>query len=343
MIASPREPDFGNLLAVLERKVPSRATLFEFILCEALFAHYDIDAPPPDDPKAQLRAWVQLFAACGYDFAVVPPAWPPLIHFNLGEHAEMESYSANEGGVVRDWDELEQLTWPEVDPSAYEIIEEVARELPAGMKLVVPSNCGVLENLIKVVGFEDLCMLTLEDPDLVKAVADGVGERLYRHYQLALSCDAVGAVILNDDWGYKTQTMLSPDDLRRYIFPWHKRMAALAHENGRPVILHSCGNLDEVWDDIVEDIHADGKHSYEDAIRPVEDSYEFLHERLAVLGGLDMDYVCRSDPDEVYRRARGMVERSAGRGGYAVGTGNSVPDYVPIQNYRAMTRAALEA
>ncbi|MGF1448569.1 MAG: uroporphyrinogen decarboxylase family protein [Opitutales bacterium] len=339
---APREPDFANLLAVLQRKAPSRPTLFEFILCEALFPHYDIAPPPPDDPKAQLQAWIELFAAAGYDFAVVHPAWPPFIHFSLGDQAEMESYSANEGGVVKDWDDLDQLTWPEVNEQAFEIIDELASELPDGMKFVVPANCGVLENLIKVVGFEDLCLLTLEDPELVQAVTDEVGRRLVRHYELALACESVGAIIQNDDWGYRTQTMLSPADLRRYIFPWHKRMASMAHQCGRPVILHSCGNLDEVWDDVVDDIQADGKHSYEDAICPVEDAYERLHPRLAVLGGLDMDYVCRSRPEEVYRRARSMVERSAQRGGYAVGTGNSVPDYVPIENYRAMLNAALD-
>ena len=37
-----------------------------------------------------------------------------------------------------------------------------------------------------------------------------------------------------------------------------------------------------------------------------------------------------------------MLERTAGRGGYALGTGNSVPDYVPDENYFAMIRAALE-
>ena len=38
-----------------------------------------------------------------------------------------------------------------------------------------------------------------------------------------------------------------------------------------------------------------------------------------------------------------MLERTAGRGGYALGTGNSVPDYVPDENYFAMIRAALES
>jgi len=37
-----------------------------------------------------------------------------------------------------------------------------------------------------------------------------------------------------------------------------------------------------------------------------------------------------------------LLAQTAERGGYALGTGNSVPDYVPDENYFAMTRAALE-
>lgn len=55
-----------------------------------------------------------------------------------------------------------------------------------------------------------------------------------------------------------------------------------------------------------------------------------------------MDFVCRADPEDVYRRAKVMLERAASRGGYALGTGNSVPDYVPDAGYFAMIAAAVE-
>jgi uroporphyrinogen decarboxylase len=38
-----------------------------------------------------------------------------------------------------------------------------------------------------------------------------------------------------------------------------------------------------------------------------------------------------------------MLERSASRGGYALGTGNSVPKYIPDEHYFAMISAATEA
>ena len=69
---------------------------------------------------------------------------------------------------------------------------------------------------------------------------------------------------------------------------------------------------------------------------PVEEAYEQYHDRIAILGGIDVDFVCRSTPEEVYARSRAMLERSASRGGYALGTGNSVPEYIPYENFIAM-------
>lgn len=56
-----------------------------------------------------------------------------------------------------------------------------------------------------------------------------------------------------------------------------------------------------------------------------------------------MDFVCRSTPEKIYRRASEMLKRTEQYGGYELCTGgNSVPEYVPTENYYAMIGAALE-
>jgi uroporphyrinogen decarboxylase len=184
-------------------------------------------------------------------------------------------------------------------------------------------------------------MMLVDDPDLASEIFDAIGARLVRHYEICVQHDTVGAVIGNDDWGFKTQTMLSPADMRRYVIPWHKKIVQVAHAAGKPAILHSCGNLAAVMDDVI-DIGYDAKHSYEDTIQPVEDAYEQYHDRIAILGGIDLDFVVRSEPQQVYKRAKTLLQQTADRGGYALGTGNSVPEYAPHENYLAMIAAATE-
>lgn len=337
-----RNPDFNNLLEVLQRKEPKRPTLFEFFLNERLFSRIVPEIPPdPADPRVHIRRSIRAFQRLGYDYTTVIV---PGFSFSEGKvvRRQEKSVSLNEGSVLHTWKDLEAFSWPDPSLARYDLLEEMGEELPKGMKLIVYSPDGVFENVVDLVGFENLCLMIADDPALVEAIFDKVGERLLRYFTLAARHASVGAVIGNDDWGFKTHTMLSPVDLRRFVFPWYKRINESVHAAGKPVILHSCGHFTRIIDDIIDDMKFDARHSYEDTILPVEEAYERYHERIAILGGIDVDFVCRASPEEVFARSRAMLERTAGRGGYALGTGNSVPEYVPDTGYFAMVRAGLE-
>lgn len=86
----------------------------------------------------------------------------------------------------------------------------------------------------------------------------------------------------------------------------------------------------------------DGRHSYEDKIVPVEKAYAELRGKIAVIGGIDVDFLSRATPGEVYDRSRRLLEMTAATGGFALGSGNSIPDFIPDENYLAMLRAALD-
>ena len=62
-------------------------------------------------------------------------------------------------------------------------------------------------------------------------------------------------------------------------------------------------------------------------------------DRLAIMGGMDVDYLCRTPEEEITKRARAMLERAADKGGYALGSGNSIADFVPLKGYLAMIKA----
>ena len=143
-------------------------------------------------------------------------------------------------------------------------------------------------------------------------------------------------MISNDDWGFMTQAMLPPSLLGKYAFPWYRKIVKVIHAAGKPAILHSCGNLEKVMDDIIDDLKYDGKHSFEDAILPIEEAYERWGSRKDILGGTNMDFMCRQTPEAIKKQARAMIERTGDRAGYALGTGNSVPYHVPGENFFAM-------
>lgn len=334
-------PDFRNLLAVLERSIPRRPTLFEFILNWPLYLRIVPEFKNITlDPEQSIQLKIKANTHLGYDYAqlIVPNFTfePPNVR------RQEKSVSMNEGSLIHNRRDLDSFPWPDPDEADYEILDRLCEVLPVGMKLIPYIPGGLVENAISLVGFDNLCVMLKDDPLLAEDIFESIGSRLVRYYQRVVEFDSVGACCANDDWGFKTGTFFSPRDFRRFVFPWHKQMVEVVHAAGKPIFLHSCGYFEKIIEDIIVDLKYDGRHSYEDNILPVEEAYDRYHDRIAILGGIDLDFICRSSPEEIYRRSKAMLDRSAVHGSYALGSGNSIPDYVPDRNYFAMIRAGLD-
>ncbi|HAQ19774.1 MAG TPA: hypothetical protein DCR40_11155 [Prolixibacteraceae bacterium] len=337
MITTRKYPaDFHQLEKVLCRQKPDRPVLFEYFVNSDLISYVNGESfAALDNRTDQIRAIIRFFYRTGYDYATIPSRYFGAFSFENTEPEKKATVSLNEGSAITDWKSFESYNWPNPEKGDFELLNQLAPELIDRMKFIVSAPGGVLENVIDLVGFERLCFMIYEDEELTGNIFDEVGLRLLRFYEICSALDSVGALIVNDDWGFKTQTMLSPEMLRQFVFPWHKKIVELIHQNKKCAILHSCGNLSEVIDDIVEDMKYDAKHSFEDNILPVEQAYKLWHDRIAILGGIDMDFLVRNTPETIRGRCRKILQ-STGSKAYALGSGNSIPAYVPIENYLAM-------
>lgn len=341
MFKTEREPDFRNLAMVLEKQRPPRPVLFDFIMGSRIERRLAQDEYDDSNEIALNSSRVAAFRNAGFDFA---PIIIRGLHFNRKEQYinGAQTKSLNAGALITDRDSFDRYHWPEVDNCDFSIIRKVGDAMPKGMKLIPFSLDGVLENTISILGYENLCIALYENRTLVSDVFENVGTRLLQYYERCLEYDAVGAILQNDDWGFNSQPLLSPKDLREFVFPWHKHIAKLAHNKGRFAILHSCGNYETIIEDVINDIEVDGRHSYQDNIIPVEQAYGQLQGRIAVLGGIDVDFLARSTSENVYKRCMKMLKYTDIRGGYALGSGNSLPNYVPDENCIAIFRAVAD-
>ncbi len=336
----PKKTNFERLLNVLKRKPMAESVLFEFFLNGPLHELLADESALNiyDDYRVQ-RLTMSAFKNAGYDFVIFTGSG---YYFKTIDVHRDKSRSLNDGVMISDRKSYEAYQWEDPEDADYSRLEVLGKELPDGMKIIVCCPGGVLENVIRLTGYDNLCYMIADDPELVQEIFDQVGSRLNQYFKICSQFDSVGAMISNDDWGFNTQTMLSTADMKKYLVPWHSKIVQTIKGGGRPAIMHSCGKLDPVMDDIIDVIGFDAKHSYEDNICPVEEMYEKYHDRIAILGGIDVDFVIRNPLEEVYKRSKAMLERTSGRGGYALGTGNSVPTYVPNEQYFAMIYAALE-
>jgi len=339
MARYPYQPDFNEFLRVLNKQKPSRPVLFELFLNKTFYELLAGYKQTEEGEEANSRVVIDAFHAAGYDYATVSASD---FRFPSKERDSKQTVSLNDGFVITDEESFEKYDWPDPEKFDYSRLERLGQYMPEGMKLMVIGPSGVLENTIALVGYENLCIMLGEEPELAQEIFDGVGSRLLRYYQLAAEYDSIGVLMVNDDWGFNTQTFLSPAAMRRYVFPWHKKIVEAAHRHNKPAILHSCGNLNSVMDDVIDDILFDAKHSFEDNILPVEESYRVWSKRIGILGGIDVDFLIRSSPEDIRKRSAKMLETAGEFGSYALGSGNSIPEYIPYEHYRAMINTALD-
>jgi uroporphyrinogen decarboxylase len=337
------EPNFARFLKVVLRQgEPDRVPFAELFHDGEIMAA--IQGPPrcaPDDLDA-MAAWrVKFWADMGYDYVSqgvdLGFPRPGLVAQDTALLSRGERGWVNEAkGPVTSWQEFEAYPWPQVTAGAFRSLEAVARHLPDGMKIAATIPGGPFENLTFLMGLETFSYALVDQPDLVAAVAERIDETLCKVVENTSSMEAVGAQWLNDDMGFKNGTLASPEVLRKYVFPTQRRICEIAHRNGKPVLLHSCGKLDEIMDELIDEIGIDAKHSFEDVIMPVWEAKRRWGRRIGLLGGVDMDVLARGSEEQVRAHTRKCVERCFPGGGWALGSGNTVANYVPVANFLAM-------
>ena len=348
------DPDFTELERVLKgEQEPRRVHLIELLIDEevlqAIAKRYlgQPWVPSTEKPReTYFRQLITLYHRLGYDFVPVGcwgDVWihhPPPKRRRTGDTAELSrgerEWVEESWGLISSWEEFEGFPWGEIKPDFFPF-QFVAQNLPAGMKLVVAAN--LYEHVMEILlGYEGLFYMLHDEPELVAQVFDGWGRKVYDFYALVIGMEEVGAIFHPDDLGFKTSTMLPPDTLRQLVFPWFRKYAALAHEHGKQFWLHSCGNLyaNGVIEDLIEDVQIDAFHSFQDVILPVADFKERYGDRVAALGGIDMDKLARLDEISLRAYVRDVLDQCMPGGRYALGSGNTIANYIPVKNYLIM-------
>lgn len=342
------EPDIDRMIdIILGRRSCDRVPVVDYIIddvhVEAISGMLgrQWSAPPG-------AAYLDNFIACwyrlGYDYVRIERNAGFTTRSEAAADATMaqgqRGWVAHDG-LINTWEDFGRYPWPVVSDEVFADIEYVNGHLPDGMGLISSHGGGVYEYLSAIMGYENLCLQLHDQPELVAAVAKRVGGIMVEFYQKLVQFDRLSVVWPGDDMGFRTATLINPEKLRELILPYHRRFAQIAHDAGKPYFLHSCGNLEVIMDDLIDDVKIDAKHSFEDVIIPVTDFQARYGERIGVLGGVDVDLLTTKPIDEIRRRTRQIIDTCAPRGRFAIGSGNSIPSYIPLENYLTMLDEAL--
>jgi len=109
-----------------------------------------------------------------------------------------------------------------------------------------------------------------------------------------------------------------PDLARRYPgvrFPWYRQLVAAIHDAGKPCILHSCGQLDAIMNELIADCGIDAKPLVRGRHSAGRRGQAALRRPDRDPGRFDVDRLCRSTPDAIRRQARHLVTDLGRQGG----------------------------
>lgn len=328
------DPQFERLKKTLYGKQADRVPLFDFVIDKEIKEQF------LGRPITDLKDEVEFFINAGYDYVVLNVLPDFSLKTSQSQLKDDINWRDEHFGPIRTIDDYETFPWPDPDQLDYSKLREVTAYLPTSMKLVTVAG-NFYENSVALLGFENFAYSLVDNMELVERVFNRVAEIAFAIFQKVIEIPTVGAVVTGGDIAYGTGTMVSPEFLRKHVFPWYKKEAEICSEKNISLIHHSDGNLWEMMDDLVA-TGINGFHPFEPQAMDIRQVKKRYGNKICILGNVEVDRLARSTPEKIIAEVRNLIREIGKGGGYCVASSNSIASYVKIDNYKAMINATFK-
>ncbi|MFX1590982.1 MAG: uroporphyrinogen decarboxylase family protein, partial [Promethearchaeota archaeon] len=145
-------------------------------------------------------------------------------------------------------------------------------------------------------------------------------------------------VMCGDDYGYNLGLQIPLKQWQEFIKPYLKKYVDIVHDKGVKFIIHTCGDIHELFPDFVE-IGIDGVESLQPQINDLE-LYRKKYPEITLLGTIDDTELLKTGtPENIRREVKNNIAKLGKKGGYIPGPTNFLLDQPPeniVSLYRAI-------
>lgn len=340
------QPDYHNIVDAARNIQPKRLPIYEHLISDDMMERImgksfsQLLGGDEKDINEYYRNYCEFFKLMGYDTVSFESCIMTIMPGNGCLMHQQDS-------AIKTRSDFEKYPWDEVVDIYKKIskprLDALRANMPAGMKGIGGAGNGVFECIQDIIGYTALCYMKADDPELYADLFKKIGDISAEIWSWIIKeYDDVFCVYrFGDDLGFRSAPLIPARDIRNHVIPQYKRIIDMAHAAGKPFLYHSCGRIFEVMDDLIA-AGIDAKHSNEDQIAPFYEWVKLYGDRIGNFGGPDLDVICRSSREEMKEYIYDIIHKCEGHGGFAFATGNSIPSYVPTENYINMIEIVRE-
>ncbi len=186
-------------------------------------------------------------------------------------------------------------------------------------------------------GLEYALMDFVAEPEFTKALLKAITDFNLKCLDIILEYP-VDAVLFGDDWGQQKGLIMGPKHWRNFLRPCLAAMYKKVHDAGKFVLQHSCGDISQVYPDLIE-VGLNAHQTFQPEIFDVDEMKALYGDRLTFWGAISTQRLLPfATPEEVESETRRLIALLGKGGGYIAAPTHAVPYDVPAENFDAMLK-----